>query len=1101
MTALIDQEVRDEIRSNLDVSLCVEAGAGTGKTYSLVSRITELFATGRADADSIIVITFTEKAAAELSSRVREALATVIAKEGDAERRDRLIVARKSLYRAHIETIHAFATALLHERPVEAGLDPNFEVLSGLAKDLDFDAAYDEWLDALLESGDKDVGRALNLGLELGDIRTLAEAVDSHRFLMPLEPFPSPEAEIVKFVARVAGIVEELEGLEAQCSSGEDQALINLRNAVVFYERIAEAGESEAARERFLLHARCYPKGRSRAGNKDNWGDSECLERVRELGLQIHEMLEAFKSDLRSTAMLGILPRVEEFVAAYRDRRLRDGRPDFDDLLIWARDLLRDKPKVRSYFQDRFSHLLIDEFQDTDPIQVEIAMYLTSDGQDSKDWRELKPTPGKLFVVGDPKQSIYRFRRADIAIYDEVKRESLADGVRKIIQNFRSVAGVIDWVNSAFNALLVEEQGVQPGNEPLVATETDPPDENLDRPPVIVLHGGADDMNAEALRRAEGNAVSKLLDQAVMEEHWQVRDRQTKEWRDANWGDIAVLMPTRSGLDSYEEALGAAGIPHRHAGGRDYFRRQEVRDLIHILRAIDDPGDGFSVVGALRSSAFGCSDADLVIHRAGDGERQGGWNYRSRAQSQSPQVAAGFEVLADLSQARRGLSLAELVRRVIERSHLVEFALTLPEGPQAAANLLAIGDQAQSFSSAGGGGLRAFTRWLDKSTQTESQEVDAGITEDADEVVRLMTIHGAKGLEFPIVVLGNLSSVGRNQREPVVDEPGQQLHLRVGAEKRGHFSTPDYDDKWDNEKAAQEAEQIRLLYVGATRACDHLIVPFFKAKSVMGGSSLGRLADVLPDETGHQIEAGGAWLLDADKLGTVEAVVEAESPADAQEIESSVESRDGWQAGNEWLIARARKELKFTVASSVERSSRPMTSEASSSSAALLLSDGPPIPIGDALHLVMERVSLPDAKNLSEVAEAVCAEGGLEEYVQEITELAQRCLVSPTVVQAIRSGAYEREVPFTVLEEDGGLVTGRADLVFRDGDEYVIADYKTDSVESEDVESHAQVNHRGQAAMYLEGLGASSVPAVKAVFVFCRAGVEVTFDATSVSND
>src|SRR6185312_11429824 len=184
-----------------------------------------------------------------------------------------------------------------------------------------------------------------------------------------------------------------------------------------------------------------------------NWAGDACA-RQKEICKDLNLALQEYRDALRCDALLGILPLVEVFVHDYSERRRGAGQAEFDDLLIWARDLLRDQRDVRRYFQRRFNCVLIDEFQDTDPLQVEIALYLTSDGDEHTDWRQLTPVPGKLFVVGDPKQSIYRFRRADIAIYEWVKNQVLADGVQVIVQNFRSVDGVIGWLNDAFARII-----------------------------------------------------------------------------------------------------------------------------------------------------------------------------------------------------------------------------------------------------------------------------------------------------------------------------------------------------------------------------------------------------------------------------------------------------------------------------------------------------------------------------------------------------------------------------------------------------------------------------------------------------------------------
>lgn len=1082
----IDQPVRERIRTELGTNLCVEAGAGTGKTTSLVARIVELLAGGEADADGLVVITFTEKAAAELSARVREAIERGMATEQDAGRRERLEHAARALYRARIETIHTFAADILRERPVEAGIDPGFGVLRDLEAELSFDEAYQAWLDALMEADHPELRRALNVGFGLAEIRETAEVVNRYRFLLPLAPFPEPTPDADGLISWVEANMTELEQIREECRDETDKGPAEIDKLARFAERCAAEGGSPADRER--LAARAAPKVAKGAGRKASWDDPGRCKRMKELFAEYGDLRERTQEELGAAALLAVLPHVERFVRGYESARRRTGVADFDDLLIWTRDLLRDNLEVRGYFRDRFSTLLIDEFQDTDPIQVEIATYLTASDASGEDWRSLEPEPGRLFVVGDPKQSIYRFRRADIAIYDEVKRRLLGDGLVQIVQNFRSLPGVLAWINRVFDALFEEQEGIQPANVALEAVDREP---SVERPPVVVVRHIAEDANAEQLRALEAGAVASLLREAVVDAPWPVRDQATGGLRPATPRDVAILLPARTGLDAYEEALAGAGVPYRHEGSRDYFRRQEVRDLISVLRAIDDPGDHLSVFGALRSGAFGCSDGDVVTHRA----TGGAWDYRvAEASSASEPVMEALGVLRELHYGRGRQSLAELVQKVVEQSRLVDFALTQTDGPQAAANLLAIVDQARAFSAAGGGGLRAFCRWLVQSTDNEAQEVDAGISEETDDVVRLLTMHGAKGLEFGIVVLANLSGSGQNQTEPVPDEPAGRLHLRVGTKSRsGHFRTPGFAERWEGEKEALAAERIRLLYVAATRARDHLIVPHVRSAGGKPGPSLRVLEPLLPalDTEGHDVDVDGVRLLDATRLAEARDPERAVPAPDAGEVERALALREEWVVDQGSVVREARRELPFVVASSVERSTRPLAAEASHSAQALLVSEGPPLPVGDALHLVMERVALPDAEDLVEVVEAVCAEAGLLDRLEEVREMAERCLASPVVRRAVESGSAQREVPFTVVGE-GGFATGRVDLVFGENDGLVVVDYKTDAVAANDAERHAVEHHGGQADVYARAIAHASGRSVdRVVFVYCRSGVEV----------
>lgn len=1078
-----DAKVREQIRTSVTGNLLVEAGAGTGKTTSLVGRIVEILASGHATVDQLAVITFTNKAAAELSARVRERIEEAIPEESDEDRRERLAEAARGLYRARVETIHSFATSLLRERPVEAALDPEFRTLTGLEADLMFEEEFDNWLAELFAEETPELTIALNLGMGPDELRAAASLVHDHRYLMPLRPFDQRDAGDAEIDAWLDEHLSEIRAIQGRCTNDESKALPQIQRVLDFAARLEVEGTSEAARARLI--ARGMPSVSSGAGRQSDWPDAEDCRRWKALATEWRDLHDRIPVVMRSAALVALLPRIEEFVADYEAYRRTEGRADYDDLIIWSRNLVRDRPEVRKYFRRSFRAILIDEFQDTDPIQVELGLYLASDATEIEEWRSLEPADGKLFVVGDPKQSIYRFRRADIGIYDQVKAGALADGLREIVQNFRSVPGVIAWVNDAFDQLFVREEGLQPAN---VRLGPSPYEQAFDRPPVVVVRGRDPEANAATLREEEAKSVAALLHEAVKgNEPWLVRDGVSGELRPPCWRDMAILLPRRTGLEAYEEALAEIGIPYRHEGSRDYFQRDEVRDLIFLLRAIDDPRDRISLIGALRSGAFGCSDDDLVIH-AGTG---GSWNYRAPGGgSESERVIQAFEVLKGLHYAREQLSLPLLVQRLVAESRLVEVALTGRDGPQAAANLLAIVDQARAFSAAGGGSPRAFTRWLAENTEREANEVDAGIAEETDDVVRIMTIHGAKGLEFPIVVTANLGGTGSNDKGPVPSESDHLLHFSVGAKGRNSdFPTPEYEAKSETESEALALEDIRLLYVAATRARDHLVIPDFRGKK-NPGPLLEALDTILPKESGHEQAVDGVWLLDAEQISRPDPVKEERRRVKAVEAKQALAARDKWNGERADLIRDARKGLELTVASSVERSVRPLAAEASHTEAAMLVSEGPPLEVGDALHKVMEKISLPAADDLEMWAEAICAEFGIPQSTGEVIEMARRCLASPTVKRAIESGSYQREVPFT-LRRNGCYLAGRVDLVFNDGNELIVVDYKTDDVEGDDVAEHAQEVHGGQAESYAGAITtASGRPVTVIVFVYCRPGAQ-----------
>jgi len=1118
---LIDADAREAIRTRLDASLCVEAGAGTGKTTVLVDRIVEILGRGGARIDEIAVITFTDKAAAELSARVRQRLEESARDAESEEVRTRLEAALDGLHRAHVQTIHAFATSLLRERPVEARIDPGFEVLDRLEAEIDFDRAYGEWLGELLAVPGSGLDRAVNRGLLLRELRQAAVALERHRHLIPLERIAAPTPDLGGMLDWLAEACADLERLGPTCTHEEDRAFLQIAGVLEFERRCRDAASDPERLERLVLHR--APSVSPTVGRKDNWSDGAC-DHVRAIFRELKERLEAGQRELRIEALADVLPVVEGFVSGYADERRRAGRATYDDLLIRARDRVRDDPEVRAYFQRRFRRILVDEFQDTDPVQAELVAWLASDGSveaeamangtGDPDWRALSPVAGKLVVVGDPKQSIYRFRRADIAVYDEFKGGPLRGEVLRIAQNFRSLTGVLDWVNGVFERVFEPEEGVQPEHVALV------PGSRVAGPeaPTVVSLPVEPRHTATEVREAEARTLAAFLSKTVGDQRWGVRvpGSEAGEVRPARWRDVAVLFPWRTGIEAWEQAFAAAGIPCRNEGGRGFYQRQEVRDLVAVLLALDDPGDRISLVTALRSSACGASDEDLFAfvssggvldYRAGGGggsptaPGDQGVLEGLDANGHAPPAAVveGLETLWSLHRERRGLSLPELVRRVLERTRMVEVALALPSGSQAAANLLKVAEQSRGFAATGGRGLRAFAQWLaGQRDEDQAPEEEAPVADEGDDVVRFLTIHAAKGLEFPIVALANLGTKQPVRREPLADPRGNRLHLRAGSGRDGHFATPGFEDAWVTETRLIEAERMRWLYVALTRARDRLIVPV--AETTQGGRAaplVDALRASLPGEDAEPgTTSGGVLAFDVSTLeGRDEPPPTTDIEVDPAAVEAAGRARDAWEQDRDELLRRASLERVMTTASDPSKSrERPLTAALSEVDESVVLpTGGPAAEVGDALHQVMEHLDPTDRSGLETLASAACAEHGLgRPQVGEVVAMARRCLESMAPRRALAAGARHREVPYMVCGPDGSFASGRIDLLFREGEDLVVVDYKTDAVSADDAPVAAE-RHRGQADAYAAALRQTTGMTVReVVFVFARPGVEVT---------
>ena len=354
---------------------------------------------------------------------------------------------------------------LLRERPVEAGIDPLFEVLDDLAGGLSFDAAYERFEHDLLETTTPELQRGLRRGFGLREVRQACEVLNRYRYLIPLQVPTTRDFDLGAVLRDFQAVADELRGILVAVQPPVDALVGIVEGIIEWIGRLVELpGESELE---FALLNRSPAKTSFGKGKAANWGGRK--SEVKELQQRYRDLIETTKQQLRTDALLGLLPALEGFVQQYGAERKAAGQPDFDDLLLWATELLRTSPAARDYFRRRFRRLVIDEFQDTDPVQAELVLLLTSDDEPSGDWRTLTPGPGRLTIVGDPKQSIYRFRRADLAVYDQVRNAALRDGQTEITTNFRSNPEMLRALNAIFDQVLQPEPGIQPGNVPLAA--------------------------------------------------------------------------------------------------------------------------------------------------------------------------------------------------------------------------------------------------------------------------------------------------------------------------------------------------------------------------------------------------------------------------------------------------------------------------------------------------------------------------------------------------------------------------------------------------------------------------------------------------------
>ena len=1074
-----DEAARRLIREALNKTLFVEAGAGTGKTTSLVDRVTKLVSSGRTTLDRISAITFTEAAAAELRDRIRENLEQSASDDKMTdEERERCRRGVEDLDQASIQTLHSFAGALLRERPLEAGLPPSFETMDAISSELAFEEAWTEWVDSILEEGSphfQGLSLAFSLGLSVSKMREVALKFHGNYDLLAealFEDIPRPAPSVVR---RLVDAVDELERLCDFSKLRESDALFaHVQPKLALIRRHSETEPDSPAGYRLLQRMLPLKTNRGRAGDWDVSPEvgQNAGKYVKETLKELDETANEEIAQARQSALAPILRGLKEFVLAYAGERKRQGKAEFHDLLVWARDLLRDNIEVRDHFRSRFSHLLIDEAQDTDPIQAEIAMFLAEDvpaaaGGRPTDWARITPQVGKLFVVGDPKQSIYRFRRAD-ARQMALLRERLGGETVRLVQNFRSQEPIVAWVNRVFSGWM--EGGNDQTEYVNLIHRWEAATDDPFKPRAWSL-GGAMEGNANEIRQAEAEAIAGLL--AGIDGKWQVLDAEAtsssgvERYRPAKLSDTCILMPKRTGLRVLELALDDADIPYRLEGASLIFATQEIRDLANCLKAIDDPADQVATVAALRSPAFACNDVELLrFHQS-----TGSFDYLVDHETSNDPVGEALVELRRYHDARLWTPIADQIDRFIRERLLMEAALDHPRTREQWRRYRFMVERARAFAEAGGNSLRPFLEWVDRQAKENAWVTETPVPEGDEEAVRIMTIHGAKGLEFPVVVLAGLHSDRQLPTDCVLFErEGNRVEVGIGGQ-RHRVATPGYEELLDKERGLADDEFVRLMYVAATRARDHLVVSMHR-KVGEEKSAAARISQ-------HIDGRADLWEQVAELSPTVTAR-EVNPPAEQDPEAHSIKRRDEWRRRRKQMLSRqGRPSSVAATRLAKEDKEEPDPEEPWKRGRA-------GTSIGSAVHGVLQTIDLATGAGVEDAARSQAMAESIPDRAAEVAGLVRNAIESDIVMRAVRSGKLWREVPVAVAVGKG-VLEGFIDLLFQEDDGLVVVDYKTDYIDAGEREEQAVEKYRLQAGSYALAIQrATGKPVKEIVLLFLQ---------------
>jgi ATP-dependent helicase/nuclease subunit A len=1124
-----DQAARDRISSDLDATLFVEAGAGSGKTTALVARVVALVTSGAVELRQVAAITFTEKAGAELRDRVRRQLQQVAESTGPEAERCRVALAQ--LDGAAIGTLHSFAQRILSEHPVEAQLPPKVEVLDEVSSAVAFDRRWTRVLDQLLD--DPQLERTILLlhaaNVDPGKLRSLALAFERSWDLVE-DLVPEQCADPPRVADLVPKLLTELAALAAlsdHCVDHTDRLLVSVQEMGVFAQALAAAGADDLDLLEVLGEMPSYRRNSGRAGS---WRG--CKDDVLAQLATVVQTAEAIRRGVLDGCAhrLGSALRAKTLAAA--DQRRAAGTLEFHDLLVLARKVLRDPvqgPVVRAALHGRYRRLLLDEFQDTDPIQIELAVRIAAadpDVADQPHWRDVDVSPGRLFVVGDPKQSIYRFRRADISVF-MAARERFApppEGAVELTANFRTVEPVIDWVNGTFRALLEEASDTevpypsQPDYIDLQAQRT----AAAVGPPVAAIGTAphAYGSGADVVRSAEGRDVAHTITTALAE-GWAVRDGDDG-WRPCRLGDITILVPARTSLPFLEDALEAARIPYRAESSSLVYATRAVRDLLMVLRAADDPTDHLRIVSALRTPLLGCGDDDLFRHQVLDGRT---WSYNTSTAPEPADgvVSAGLAFLREIHESRHWRSPAELLDRIARDRRALELGFAEGRPRDVWRRVRFVIDQARAWSEATGGSLRAYLHWVEQQTAEGSRVAESVLPETDDDAVRIMTIHAAKGLEFPITILSGLSARPGGMRSVVevhFPKDGGAVGYRMGKD----VVTEEFEAAVPIDEQMGYDERLRLLYVACTRACDHLVLSLHRverknppAKSSSRTNAeilvagMGERLDTLPDLGGDPVplpvDPATAPSPPADFEGweaaRTAALVAARRPGAVAATALTDEGTPDWGAAAPVLPTLPAAPIPtqtrlfdhppelLALSDPTERGSATPEPEVDPGLQKRPRDlDLPPwlkgrygTAVGRAVHGVLQTIDLGTAAGLDDAVAAQCQAEAVPDRGDDVRRLVEAALGSP-VVRAAAARPHWREV-YACTPLGDRLLEGYVDLLYRDADGLVVVDHKT-SASADPAELARRVDgYRLQGAAYAVAVGrATAEPVVRVVFLF-----------------
>lgn len=1139
-----DHDIRYAAASEMSANIVVTAGAGTGKTTLIVDRILHLLFREQDPIliGEIVTLTFMNKAAQEIKLRLRERLHTFQRLDVDSrphdlqQQRDWELLLRfqkdyylnkehldevvsqtlSELEKSQIGTIHSFAAHLLRLYPLESCVSPDFQEDDGSKFSRLFETEWRKWLERELGSSGAhhQEWKTLLTMVDLSELHLLARSLTGE-----LNPLHAIQKEWDSGITSVS-IRRWLEHLASESSRLE-----------ALYPAITMHRMLKAATRLFEIVSQ-----RSEQGSIDQ-ADRDLINRkmpgiTKNCSAQDYALAKHLMTVARSLVSMPsqntsfLLNLLCPFAGRCREKFLQSGYVSFDGLLAKSRDLLRDHADIRHELKRKYKAILVDEFQDTDPVQYEMIMFLGEhESGREQDWRTIQLATGKLFIVGDPKQSIYGFRRADMEAFDMIVQDKILGGTPPgksytLQTNFRSHQKILDPLNTFFSTVFPTQpdRGIQPRYEPLMASGRDNSPLSREGIEIRLVKSASPEPDIDEATRAESQELARWVKEEVIDQQEIVEQGMSVAIQPKH---IAVLLRTLTSARHYLDAFRLYQIPCMAEGEKHFYKRQEVIDTINLLRSAANPYDQGALVAILRSSLGGLSDITIETlvreNRLTYLESDEPLSTRVPARS-IEQVSAVWTLLRDLHSTLSLLPLPEMIQYLFEKVPLRALAAASLDREQALANLAKLEGIVIELARESEHTFAELVAELTKRVHTPPDESERSLSEEQEEecdtsgALRLLSIHKAKGLEFPVVILAGLhrKTTRQDSRTFVSHDWGSS----VFGFRAGDIQTINGVFLQAKQQQRERAEQTRILYVGMTRAKRRLILSGGMTKNISSDSYIALL--------GHHIGFDPAVAQSGvyDYGGT-------SIPLHVQ-IERHAKAHTSSPVSHEWKgLEETLSELQTRWSERRNRWATIQEAPRFSNPTALLLKE-PPVQsdlfkpasnpsrskeqsriTGTIAHRLLEAWDFSHSYEHMDKAIVEYCDKYVPEHLQpfqgniqqDLSQLFRRFFKTNVYEHLQRATIIGREIPFSYLHNPGDspamtckapfVLEGVIDILYIINDRYWIGDYKTDDIADKDLPERVKT-YMTQAEVYREAVRRSlSVEQVHFEFIFLRNGKSI----------